>query len=67
MTDALSKTYGMSGSISLFSLKTIIYLIERERIAAYERRTIAQYKKCVLVSQMDKDYLESYGTFSKTD
>jgi hypothetical protein len=67
MTDALSKTYGMSGNVLAFSLKRIIYLIERKRIAAYERRTIAKYKKCVLVSQMDKDYLESYGTLLKAD
>lgn len=67
MTDALSKTYGMSSGVSVFSLKRIIYLIERERIAAYERRTIARYKKCILVSQTDKDYLESYGTFAKAD
>jgi hypothetical protein len=63
MTDALSKTYGLSGGISRLSLKKIIYLIEKKRIATYERRTIAQYKKCILVSQSDKDYFESYRSF----
>jgi hypothetical protein len=60
MTDALSKTYSMSGGASGFSLKKIIYRIEVKRIAAYERKTAARYKKCVLVSQTDKEYLESY-------
>jgi hypothetical protein len=67
MTDALSKTYGLSGDASVFSLKKIIYLIEKRRIADYERKTVIQFKKCILVSQADKDYLESYGSFSETD
>jgi hypothetical protein len=67
MTDALSKTYALSGDASGFSLKKIIYLIEKKRIAAFERKTVAEYKKCILVSQTDKEYLESYGVFSKTD
>jgi hypothetical protein len=67
MTDALSKAYSLSGGASVFSLKKIIYHIEKKRIAAYELETIAKYKKCVLVSQVDKEYLESYGVFSKTD
>jgi hypothetical protein len=64
MTDALSKTYSTSGTIQGFSLKKIIYRIEKKRISAYEHSTIAQYKKCILVSQADKDYLESYEAFS---
>jgi hypothetical protein len=67
MTDALSKTYGMSGEIRGFSLKKIIYAVEKKRIFAYERKTMARYKKCVLVSREDKDYLESYGSFLKTE
>jgi hypothetical protein len=63
MTDALSKTYALSGGASGLSLKKIVYLIEKKRIAAYERKTIAQYKKCILVSQSDKDYFESYRSF----
>jgi hypothetical protein len=59
MTDALSRAYGMSGGASGFSLKKIIFMLERKRIAAYERKTAGQYKKCILVSQADKEYLES--------
>ena len=60
MTDLLSKTYGMSGKFSDFSLKKFIYLIEKNRIAAYEYRTVSSYKKCILVSQNDKEYLETH-------
>jgi hypothetical protein len=59
MTDALSKGYSISNQVSVFSLKKFIYLIERKRIAIYEQKIIKRYKKCVLVSQADKDYLES--------
>jgi hypothetical protein len=60
MTDALSKTYEMSITSELFSLKKIIYQIEKKRIARYERKTVVQYRKCVLVSQSDREYIEKY-------
>jgi hypothetical protein len=60
MTDALSKTYGLIDNTSLFSLKKYIYFIEKNRIAVYEKKTIKIYKKCILVSQRDKEYLEAY-------
>jgi hypothetical protein len=63
MTDALSKTYSIAGGVQGFLLKKFIYRIEKKRIAFYERMAIAKYKKCVLVSQADKDYLESYEFF----
>jgi hypothetical protein len=63
MTDALSKTYALSGDTPLFSLKKIIYMLEKKRIADYEHKTVARFKKCILVSQADKDYLESYSSF----
>jgi hypothetical protein len=59
MTDALSRGYGISNQISFLSLKKLIYMIERKRIAVYEQKIMSKYKKCVLVSQQDKDYLES--------
>jgi hypothetical protein len=67
MTDALSRTYGLSGEIRGFSLKKAIYKLEKKRIFAYECRTMTRYKKCVLVSRTDKDYFESYGSFLKTE
>ncbi|MDR1250348.1 MAG: hypothetical protein LBK63_13740 [Treponema sp.] len=60
MTDALSKAYGLIDSSSLFSLKKYIYLIEKKRIAAYENQVIKIYRKCILVSQKDKEYFETY-------
>jgi hypothetical protein len=60
MTDALSKTYGLLDNSHFFNLKKIIYGIERKRIAVYENKTIRTYKKCILVSQKDKEYLETY-------
>jgi hypothetical protein len=45
MIDALSKTYEMAGGASGFSLEKIICRIETKRIAAYERKTAARYKK----------------------
>jgi hypothetical protein len=60
MTDALSKAYGLIDKSSLFSLKKYIYFIEKNRIAVYEKKTIKNYKKCILVSWEDKEYLEAY-------
>jgi hypothetical protein len=60
MTDALSKTYGMSENFGGISLKKIIYKIEKKRIELYERKTAASYKKCILVSNADKEYLEQF-------
>jgi hypothetical protein len=61
MTDALSKTYEMSDTSSTFSIKKLIYKIEKKRIARYEQATIRVYKKCVLVSESDKEYLETFS------
>lgn len=54
MTDTLSKTYNLAGKSSTAPIKKIIYMIEKKRIANYEIRTISEYKKCVLVSEIDK-------------
>jgi len=59
MTDALSKTYSMSNAAKGFSLRKIMYKLEQKRIARYEKKTITQYKKCVLVSEADKTYLDN--------
>ena len=41
----------------MFFLKKIIYKIEKKRIASYERYIINTYKKCVLNTQADKEFL----------
>lgn len=57
MTDAFSKTYSRSNIYEGLSFKKIIYSLERNRIAKYERSTIEKYKKCVLNTEADKKFL----------
>lgn len=64
MTDVLSKTYTLVDKSSKFSLKKWIYKIEKMRIAKYEIRTISTFKKCVLVSDADKNLLGDYKSLS---
>jgi hypothetical protein len=65
MTDVLSKTYFLSNNTTLISLKKYFYFFEKNRIASYEQKTVARFKKCILVSKADKDYLESHGCIAK--
>lgn len=64
MTDALSKTYELSQKNKGFSIKKIIYVIERKRIKKYEQHVIKKFKKVVLVSRTDIDYLGDYSNLS---
>ena len=57
MTDALSKTYGLSSKSKHFSLKKIIYTLERKPIIKLEKSIIKTYPKVVLVSENDINYL----------
>jgi glycosyltransferase involved in cell wall biosynthesis len=59
MTDALSKTYLIANTMSGLSIKKLIYKIEQRRVSKYEKNTMNQYKKCILVSKEDKDFLET--------
>lgn len=59
MTDALSKTYSLSQNTDFKSYKSLIYKIEKNRIEKYERFLIDNFKKIVLVSESDKEYLNS--------
>ena len=56
MTDALSKTYSLSGKVAGFSLKKIIYKFEKKLIAYYEQKAILKFPKIVLVSQKDVEF-----------
>jgi hypothetical protein len=58
MTDILSKTYTIASKSAGISLKKIIYMIEEKRIAKYEIKTINKYKKCVIVSEADKEFID---------
>ena len=58
MTDALSKTYSLSSGAKGNRLLRTIYKVEKRLIAQYERYVIEHYKKVVLVSQADIDYLQ---------
>lgn len=57
MTDALSRTYGMSNKARGGGMKRIIYAMEKELIKRFELHTIRLFPKVVLVSQADIDYL----------
>ena len=57
MTDALSKTYGMSLQAKGVGLLKYIYGIEKHFIARYEQQVIRKFPKVVLVSQSDVDFL----------
>lgn len=59
MTDALSKTYGLSSKAKGLSLKKMIYWVERRLIYRYEKYVIKSFPKVVLVSQSDIDYFKS--------
>lgn len=57
MTDALSRTYDRAGTSPGFSIKKFIYTIEKSRIQKYEKKVISDFRKVVLVSDSDKEYL----------
>jgi glycosyltransferase involved in cell wall biosynthesis len=57
MADALSNMYALSDVAKGIYFKKIIYNIEKKRIAIYEWLTINKYKKCVLNTDADKDFL----------
>ena len=57
MTDALSKTYGMSEKAKGGMLKRMIYKIEKKLIERFELHVIRRFPKVVLVSQSDIDFL----------
>jgi glycosyltransferase involved in cell wall biosynthesis len=57
MTDALSKTYSLSRQYKQFSVKKMVYIIEKELIAKYEQYVINNFKKICLISQQDINIL----------
>lgn len=64
MTDALSKTYGLSSASKDFSLKKIIYKFEKNLIKKYEQKVIKNFKKVVLVSKADIEYLGNQSSLA---
>ena len=59
MTDALSKTYGLSSKTKGLSIKKIIYFFEKSLIAKCEKNIINRFPKVVLAGKSDIDYLGS--------
>lgn len=59
MTDTLSRTYTMAKRSKGFSFRKMIYSVERSLIENYERHAIRKFKKNVLVSQVDIDYMRA--------
>lgn len=64
MTDALSKTYSLSNKMGKISIKAIVYALEKRRIKKYEKQVISEYKKVVLVSKSDIEYLGNQKTLA---
>lgn len=58
MTDALSKTYTLSSQARGGGILKYIYRIEQSLIKKYEEAVINKFKKVVLVSHADIDYLK---------
>lgn len=59
MTDALSKTYALTGNAKGSRLKRFMYSLEKHLIGRYELDVIKRFPKVVLVSPSDIDYLAS--------
>lgn len=59
MTDALSKTYGLSLNAKGVGLLKYVYALEQRLISQYEQHVIKAFPKVVLVSQADIDYLRT--------
>ncbi len=57
MTDALSKTYGLSAKAKGSFIKKLIYKIELHLIRRYEKYVVARFPKVALVSEADVNYL----------
>lgn len=57
MTDALSKTYGLSAKAKGSFIKKVIYKIELHLIKRYEKYVVAHFPKVALVSESDVNYL----------
>jgi len=66
MTDALSVTYSLSDKADGFSIKKLVYGVEKRRIERFEHYVINNFKKVVLVSQKDVDYFKKEPNL-KTD
>lgn len=59
MTDALSRTYSMSGQSKSNGLLKYVYLLERRAMCRYEQHVIQTFPKVVLVSRHDVSYLNT--------
>lgn len=57
MTDAISMNYERAGSAGGRSLKKFIYRFEHKRCLDAEKRCLAAFDGCVVVSPNDRDYL----------
>jgi glycosyltransferase involved in cell wall biosynthesis len=60
MTDAISMNYKrMRQLIGSYNWKKLVYLVEQNRLNAYERRTIRKFDRVWLTSDADREYLDS--------
>ena len=63
MTDALSLFYERSRRYASFSIKSLIYRVERKRILAAELAALVHFDLVSLVSPSDKEYFRQYGEY----
>lgn len=59
MTDALSKTYSLSNTAKGGGILKYVYAFERQLIKRYEQQVIHRFRKVVLVSWKEIDYLNA--------
>lgn len=57
LTDALSKTYSLVNVSKSNTYKKFVYMIEKKRIKRLEDFVISKYKKVILISDSDKEFL----------
>lgn len=69
MTDAISKTYSFALSAKGGGMMKYIYALERPFLQKYEQHVIKYFRKVVLVSKIDTDYLRQlpYNDYSSLE
>jgi glycosyltransferase involved in cell wall biosynthesis len=63
MTDAISLTYQRGGGINVYKgLRSVAFRWEARRLLKYERSIVDRFDSCILVSEVDRDFLFPHKT-----
>lgn len=57
MTDAISLNYERNTKVKNSNIRSLIYNLERKKVLEYEKKCIKRSSRCVVVSEVDRDYL----------